>query len=642
MDCEWFLLIFIFRLRHIRPVQLLIGPMFLSPGFDRSLRLKQNAIRSVVFLSLLLQLCPFASRALPKRMILGLDGVAYRDLKALQAGVLCTNIWGKPFRRQAFSLEEGYFPVSRMVSTFPSTSDVAWTDIFGDRPLPGYQRTYFSVAANSQIIINGITTTMEHESQMSWQLENNMLRTMGYMYPVHTYAYEIHETIRSFWDDTDNDGNYYVYIRASDDAQHLDRNIFDLLCSLDEQLQEMRARYKTQEGRDLQILILSDHGHNHADSFKRVGVRPFLEKAGYRITDSIQSSNDVVLPTTGIEDWVEIHNAPAATRTLVPLLTRLEGVDLVTGRDPDDPDRFLVMNSRGDQAEIDWNPANDTYRYSPEMGDPLLYQPALKSLANSKLLGADGFATSDAWMTVTLTNHYPLALERIAHGLTRVTLNPATILLSLSNDYVHAGWLILRGADLSTFSSTHGALDNLNSDGVVLSNFEPTHDTSSARVAGQFDNFPGLRNFRAEEDGAELVTKDELALTRIAHEPLDTEYPSLPDHEVFLRVWSPELAHVDMDAPVNVTIEKVKHFPGSQNPRLTPKPKVLGRHLVFKQPVTLSEPCAYERIYALPSDLILKPLAEYRISGWVRGQNKSVPIFEFNFRTDSQGRPAAF
>ena len=181
LDCEWFLLNFIFHLRHIRSVQLLIGPMFLSPGFGRSLRLRQNAIRSVAFLSLLLQVCPFASRALPKRLILGLDGVAYRDLKALQAGVLCTNMWGKPFRRQAFSLEEGYFPVSRMVSTFPSTSDVAWTDIFGDRPLPGYQRTYFSAAANSQIVINGITSTMEHESQMSWQMENNMFRTMGYV-----------------------------------------------------------------------------------------------------------------------------------------------------------------------------------------------------------------------------------------------------------------------------------------------------------------------------------------------------------------------------------------------------------------------------------------------------------------------------
>ena len=169
-------------------------------------------------------------------------------------------------------------------------------------------------------------------------------------------------------------------------------------------------------------------------------------------------------------------------------------------------------------------------------------------------------------MAATLTNRYPLALERIVRGLTRVTLNPATILISLGNDYVHCGWLIQKGADLSTFSSTHGALDNLNSDGIVLSNFTPTRDTSSDRVAGQFDDFPGLRNFRAMENGAELVTKNEQALTRIAHEPFDSDYQSLPEDEVFLRVWSPQFTHLDAQAPVEATIEKVQHFSNAQNP----------------------------------------------------------------------------
>lgn len=603
-----------------------------------------RSVRRCVFLVVLaLPASPLTGLALPKRLVLGLDGIAYRDMKALQQGVVCTNIWGSPSRRQAFSSSEGYFPVSRMVSTFPSTSDVAWTDVFGDRPLPGYQRTYFSVAANSQIVINGISTTMEHESQMDWQLENNMFRTMGYVYPVHTYELEIHEALRNFWNDTGNDGSYYVYIRATDDAQHLDRDVFDMLCGLDHQLQTMRARYRKQEGRDLQILILSDHGHNHAGSFKRVEVRSLLEKAGYQITESIKHPKDVVLPTTGIEDWVEIHNAPAETETLMPLLTHLPGADLVTGRDPNHPRRFLVMNSRGDRAEIDWNPTNNTYRYTTRQGDPLNYQPVIKTLAREQQLDPGGFATADAWMAATLTNHYPLALERIARGLTRVTLNPATILISLSNGYVHCGFLMQKGADLSTFSSTHGALDNLNSDGIVLSNFTPTRDTSSSRVAGLFDDFSDVRNFRAEENGAELVTRNEQALARIVHDPFDSNYRELSNNQVYLRVWSPQLTHLDINTPINVTIEKVKHFPNPQNQRCGPRPAAaLGRHLTFNQPVSFRDPAAYERVYALPSDLILKPLTEYRISGWVRGQNKSLNLFEFNFYTDRQGRPVAY
>ena len=66
-------------------------------------------------------------------------------------------------------------------------------------------------------------------------------------------------------------------------------------------------------------------------------------------------------------------------------------------------------------------------------------------------------------MEETMTNHYPLALQRIVRGLTHVTLNPATILVSLDNHYVHAGWLVNEGSKLESCGSTHGALDDINS-----------------------------------------------------------------------------------------------------------------------------------------------------------------------------------
>ena len=44
------------------------------------------------------------------------------------------------------------------------------------------------------------------------------------------------------------------------------------------------------------------------------------------------------------------------------------------------------------------------------------------------------------WMAATMTNHYPLALERIVRGLVRGALNPANILISLDNRYVNASW----------------------------------------------------------------------------------------------------------------------------------------------------------------------------------------------------------
>jgi Type I phosphodiesterase / nucleotide pyrophosphatase len=598
----------------------------------------------VIFLLLLVfQAWPSTGIALPRRLVIALDGIAYRDMQALQVGVPYTNIWGGIHYRQAFSSSEGYFPVSRMISTFPSTSDVAWTDIFGNRPLPGYQRTYFSDAANSLISKNGVTTTVEHERQMDWQVESSFVRSMGYIYSAHVFEYEIRQMLKSFWNTGNTNANYYVYIRSSDDAQHLDRDIFSLLCLLDKQLQNLRARYKAKEGRDLQILILSDHGHNHAGSGQRVKIQDFLENAGYRVVESIVNSNDVVLPIAGIEDWVEVHNAPVETERLAERLTQLKGADIVAARLPNQTNRFLVLNSQDERAVIGWNPAKNKFSYSTEKGDPLHYDSVVEALKQKHLLDASGFATADVWMRATMTNRYPLALERIARGLTKVTLNPATILISLDNQYVNAGWLVKESSRLENYSSTHGALDDINSDGILLSNFKPTHDTSTGRVAGQFDGFPGMRNYRAEENGATWLTKKEQSLTRIVRDPFDRDYKLLSAGDVFLRIWSPQLIHLDNQTPVKVAIEKIPRFASAQIERGNPDPvDPPGLHLTFNHPISFPDKCAYERVYACPPDLILEPQTEYRISGWIEDKKKNVRLFEFVFHTNSRGRPAAF
>ena len=344
--------------------------MIFGPGAGGSGRWRRNRSRFVFLLLLAIQALPSTGLALPKRLVIGLDGISYRDMKALQEGVTYKDTHGFQFHRQGF--HQGYFPVSRMISTFPSTSDVAWTDIFGDRPLPGYQRTYFSAAANLEISVNGITTSMEHEKQMHWQVENGFLRTLGYVYPSHTYQYEVHELVKNFLNTKSKDDNYYAYIRTPDDAQHLARDVFAMLCALDEKLQELRAIYKAREGRDLEILILSDHGNNHAGAGKRVEIRTFLKNAGYRITNSIVNPKDVVLPTVGIESWVEIHNSPAETETLLQLLPQLKGVDILTAQFPGQTNRFIVMNSKGERAIIEWNPARELLSiFNRDGGTPL-------------------------------------------------------------------------------------------------------------------------------------------------------------------------------------------------------------------------------------------------------------------------------
>jgi hypothetical protein len=595
----------------------------------------------ILLVPLIQALCLGSAIALPRRLVLALDGISYRDMKALQEGVTYKDIRSRQFHRQAFN--DGYFPVSRNVSTFPSTSDVAWTDIFGDRPLPGYQRTYFSEAGNRQVSASSVTTSAEHERQMNWQVQSGYRRAMAYVYPLKAFNYELREVSDSFLSFKGEGDDYYAYIRSTDDAQHMSGDIFAMLCLLDDRLKDLRARYKAIEGRDLEILIMSDHGHNRAGAGKRVKIRAFLERAGYRIARSIENSRDVILPTCGIESWAEVHNAPAETERLAELLGGLEGVDLVTARVPGETNRFLVVNTTGERAEIEWNVAKNSFRYTPKKGDPIGYGPVVKALADKHELDADGFAAADDWMAETISNRYPLALERITRGLSCNTLNPATILISLKNGYVNAGWLVKTGSRFATLGGTHGGLDDICSDGILLSSFAPTKDTSTSRVAGLFDDFPGLRDFRAAESGAEWVTAEEQGLTRIAREPFDSSCRTLPGGGVFLRVWTPRFGDLDEKAPLEVTMEETAHFASAQIHRGDPKPIDHGeRQLRLDRPIRNFDECPWERVYAFPSEAGLEQGKAYRIEGWIGDPGRRIRVFKFSFRTDGRGMPVAY
>jgi hypothetical protein len=335
---------------------------------------------------------------------------------------------------------------------------------------------------------------------------------------------------------------------------------------------------------------------------------------------------------------VEIHNSPSETSNLVQLLSRLEGVDLVTARLPDQTNRFIVRNSKGEQAEIEWSAERNSFRYQMATGDPLDYGRVVKALTDKRAFDSSGFAMGDAWMEETLTHRYPLALERIVRGHAKVALNPASILLSLDNTHVHSGWCIKRGISLVKSGGTHGGLDDVSSTGVLLSSFARTQDTSTSRVAALFDGFKGRRDYRSEESGAEWVfrrTSGLQAMVRWSEEP-----GGLWMNELFLRIWTPAFARLDAEVPVNITIERAG-LPARMR-RSDPDPvKAFEQSLVAHLAPSFEAKHYGARDYAIPMSLTLQAQTPYCISIWIQERNKRKQIFKFTFRTDSRGLPTA-
>ena len=77
--------------------------VILRPSFDCYGRLSRG-VSGLVFLFLWALMVPSSSSlaALPKRLILAIDGVAYRDMKALQERITYKDTRGRQFHRQGF------------------------------------------------------------------------------------------------------------------------------------------------------------------------------------------------------------------------------------------------------------------------------------------------------------------------------------------------------------------------------------------------------------------------------------------------------------------------------------------------------------------------------------------------------------
>ena len=193
------------------------------------------------------------------------------------------------------------------------------------------------------------------------------------------------------------------------------------------------------------------------------------------------------------------------------------------------------------------------------------------------------------------------------------------------------------------FGGTHGALDDLNSTGFLLSSFAPTQDTTAGRVAALYDGFSGLRDPCALAEGAEWISGASQATIALARGPLDWARYRLPDDEIFLHIWSPRFGPTNLNTPFQVSI---------QNPRATSPPKLRRgdpepgetseQRFVLSSPLPIPDSTSYERVYAPPSGLILKPRQEYRIAGWFQHEGKSVRLFRFSFFSDARGWPTAY
>jgi hypothetical protein len=444
---------------------------------------------------------------LPRRVVLALDGLDYRDLMAARA-------------RGRFA---AFKEPARLISTFPSISDIAWHAIFGVYPPAGYQRVFFSTRHNAVLgdALSAIRP-IEYEERMDYAFDTKFHHLGAYLISWPVARREVDDDVKYILS-TRGRQTAYLYNVGPDALQHTRGNVALYLDHLDERLTALQEQYQARTGKTLEIVLISDHGHNRGLDAAFIPVVEELAAQGFTASPTLATADQVAFSVDGVTTGFGVFSHPDSVERVAHILAGVKGVEIVTSRRSDS--LFVVQQAGTDSlgavrstiAHVVWHRSGnvDRYRYVPLNGDPLSLSGHVARMQRDSVLDVQGFATAEAWTRYTSDAAYPVAVVRIVHGHREATRNPAPILVSLRDGFRVGLGMVSVANRMRPLGGTHGALSSTNAVGVVMSNVTVPHDDLAMHVRTQFGGFDDLRTPHIKEPSLSVVGADMLRDDRL-------------------------------------------------------------------------------------------------------------------------------
>lgn len=343
------------------------------------------------------------SNTRPRRLLLCLDGVPHQLIEQAKSRGLFDS-FGTP---------------TRLLSPFPTMTNVALSAMLGASPPAGYESLYFDRAAGE--LRGGIRKYLGRRTPD--KMPSSYMDDLDYQEPL-PFEFLIYVAPEKIWRadmqrfrerfrTAPQDRDYFAFLKATDGLLHAQgpERLAVALESLDMILREIN-RYC---GDETEIVMFSDHGMNLEEN-RRVNLASTLQRRGFR----------VVIPAFGLCSYAAVYCHDADR---IPEIARasaeVTGIDFAVYKDAAD----VVVESERGRARIEYQPQTESYRYVMVSGDPL----ELSAFANT-------FTTETLCFDKTAGHRYPNALPNIYKSLfTPRVKHTADILLSLKDGYYY-GW----------------------------------------------------------------------------------------------------------------------------------------------------------------------------------------------------------
>lgn len=375
-------------------------------------------------------------------------------------------------------LFEGFSRPTRLISSFPSTSSVAFTGILEPFDLPrppGYEAKFFDREANEIRgggLISYYTIPFGWREFFTWRYNNPIKRAFATARPAKLAPSEVRWVMERFLESDER--SFHGYVALTDGAAHLKgpESLTAALETLDAEIRRVRREHPEEP---FYAVVYSDHGIAGGEPLDNVreGVQEALAAEGYDLGGSIRGSDDAVMVPFGLVSSFEVYAEPGEGPEIADTLAPVEGVDLCVAR-LEGSDRWLVTSERGD-AVLGRRRVGDreqwSYRPAPgsDGADPLGYRRVLTTLRDRAGDPRQQWFPDSWWFDATQDHFYPDALHRMGRTFDLVE-NAASTVCSLAPGYMYGALSTALAARLTMgrLRWTHGALYDDASHGFLL------------------------------------------------------------------------------------------------------------------------------------------------------------------------------
>jgi hypothetical protein len=383
----------------------------------------------------------------PRRLLLCLDGVPHKLIEAAR-------------HRGLFA---AFGPPTRLLSPFPTMTNVALSAMLGATPPAGYESLYFDRSARE--LRGGIRKYLGRRTPD--KIPSSYMDDLDYQEPL-PFEFLIYVAPESIWRAdmgkfrerfraAPQDRDYFAFLKATDGLLHSQgpARLAIALESLDKILTEIREY----GGNETEIVMFSDHGMN-LEKNRRVHLRSALQRKGLR----------VVIPAFGLCSYVAIYCDEQVIPEVARTTAEVEGVDFAIYKDRE---AAVVESDRG-RARIELQ--SDSYKYVVGSGDPLALGSLEEEFKTDKTTDKSAIEAGDKeWFAKTASHKYPDAVPNIYKSLfTPRVQHTADVLVSLKDGY-YFGWSPF--GRFVNLEATHGNALQSSSNAFLMSTHRqfPTH-----------------------------------------------------------------------------------------------------------------------------------------------------------------------